>query len=103
MQTFADARSAAEVVVDKSIKAEVLAGIDKLNEIYGPNWVDHVDPRTLSMSNCSECMLGQLFGEYHHGLEVLEIENGSDFGFDTPNGNYMLLDEAWKKIIWETT
>lgn len=49
-----------------------------------PGWRDRVDATTLSMGSSSRCVLGQLFGDYHVGIEALDVggEGTSvDYGF----------------------
>jgi hypothetical protein len=115
MPTFEAQRSAAEKIEDAQIKESVIRGIERLNKVFGPDWVDEVDPRSLLMSNCSSCVLGQVYGDYYIGLEKLgidledddeerddETEDGIFFGFDAIDGEYKELDEAWRMVVLES-
>lgn len=100
--------------LDEQIKAEVLAGIDFLNEMLGPEWVDHIDPSTLSLASVHACVLGQCFKEpakrhgksgYFYAVETYsETHNDQDtrwakeHGFYT-DGDYDELTEAWRIVV----
>jgi|SRR5215813_3665998 len=105
-------RSRVETLADEVIKDRVLRGIELLNDIYGPDWVDHVDPRRLVMSDESHCVLGQVYGDYSLGLEKLQdqadwVHDGWQFGFDRDpdrvfgdnTETYADLDAAWHTVL----
>lgn len=83
--TYRDMRSNVEVVADERVKEQVLAGLDLLNERYGPDWVENIDPAVLLMESGNRCVLGQVYGDYSDGLSKLEIgddyHNGQPYGF----------------------
>jgi hypothetical protein len=57
---LSDERSPAMIALDKSVKERVQQGIEFLREEYGEDWVDHIDMKTLCLSDGSCCVLGQL-------------------------------------------
>ncbi len=107
--TYRDMRSRAAVIVDEDIKRRVLAGIELLNEKFGPDWVDHIDPNSLILSDSSCCVLGQVYegavdydkdcDGFDAGVRLLGIRVPSDYGFDINREDYDDLDEAWKEVL----
>lgn len=50
------------------------AGAKLLDHHFGgPHWVDQIDLESLSLVSHEDCVLGQLFGEYSTGKDVLDI------------------------------
>jgi hypothetical protein len=84
------------------------AGVEVLGEYFGnTSWVDDINVESLRQWDSSMCVLGQVFGHYSVGLEVLDIEGGDEafeHGF-TPwgePGTEIDADEltnAWKSRI----
>ena len=80
-------------------------------------WADRVDPGTLHLSDGSACVLGQLWGEYRHGLgraRVLDFSSAPgrfvspvDLGFQAVGDlgdaaealDYTLLTRAWRAEV----
>jgi len=70
-------------------------------------WWRRVDLGELATDSCSHCVLGQLYGWYYTGLDLLHL-NETDrvvYGFSerrwermTPEA-YRVLDEAWVREI----
>lgn len=106
---YRDMRSRLETLADEAIKERVLEGIKLLDGVYGPGWVDHVDPRRLIMSSESSCVLGQVYGDYSRGLEKLNISHGKAHAFDVDDSRffdgesrmerYSDLEDAWKRVL----
>lgn len=118
--TYGEMRTNAEKIADEEIKDRILAGIDVLNEKFGPDWVDHVDVTTLDLSSPNACVLGQVYKDaeitpeqertifhkfstesvsgFWRGLVILngDVEDEAwAFGFDTGAESYEELDTAW--------
>ena len=72
--------------VDEELRQQVLNGIDWLNETYGPDWVEWVDPSVLSLGSVTHCVLGQ----------IGKRQNGPFFTFDS------VLREHSKNVTWAT-
>jgi hypothetical protein len=60
----------ADVTKQASIRARVLAGMKLLDE-ERPGWWQRINLRELAMSHCVRCVLGQIFGNYAIGQDVL--------------------------------
>lgn len=106
--TYRDMRSNAAAIHDEHLKENVLRGIELLNEKHGPNWVDHIDPRSLILSSSDHCVLGQLYENeapdgwsgYSHGRQLLNLDDPSVYGFDREaNETYTELTNAWRVAL----
>lgn len=106
----------------KQIPEEIKAGMALLDEKV-PGWREKVNPQQLNMAYCFTCILGQVFGEYTHGLKRLGIaddeevysefdpetnEQAQNLGFQSKvhNGiwlDYDYLNKAWKEALSETS
>jgi len=62
------------------IRASVAAakGAALLDDHAGEGWRDDVNSDMLSMGSMSECVLGQLYGGYAHGLTELDLPRELD-------------------------
>lgn len=58
---------AAEVA---KIPGRVDLGVQKLDQVM-PNWREKVDDERLCMSDNLDCVLGQVFGTFDHGVEMV--------------------------------
>lgn len=119
--TYGELRSNAEKIADEVVKERVLAGIEVLNDKYGPDWVDKVDPATLCVSSTIACVLGQVYHDaevpakrwrdmvsddgYWRGLLILngEVEEHPEqYGFaadDEEDDDYRTLTSAWRVAL----
>lgn len=80
--TFEEARTEEEKRLDAEVKERVQRGIDLLREKYGRDWVDKIDMETFDISNGSVCVLGQVYGGYMRGCNMLGIsDSNSTYGF----------------------
>lgn len=114
--TYREMRTKAQELVDERIKEQVLEGLDALNRLYGPDWVNFVDPASLSMSNSDHCVLGQIGRKknrnirgYFSEVKDLALKDGErdhnvwgvNHGFfaygDSPS--YVKLQQAWKRVL----
>jgi hypothetical protein len=64
-----------------------------------PGWRDAVDPTRLVLTDPCNCVLGQVFGEYGRGLDLLAIDNPALFGFLRGRSSWERLTEAWRKVL----
>ena len=90
----------------------VLNGIELLDKEF-PNWEEAIDLDKLAIEDCNHCILGQLFGEYIDGLDILRISQHKSclFGFDTDRFSfkkddldlyqYIVLKDCWAEVIKE--
>ena len=92
-----------ELTVYDPVSEYVKAGAELLDE-KKPDWYTRVDLDTLDIGLASECVLGQVFGYYTHGLNALDI-TGDDslYGFSRhvghPSSAWDELNECWAKEI----
>lgn len=74
-----------------------------------PGWADQIELSDLEMSDCHECVLGQLFDGFGEGADELGIYGFEDrYGFDTdstdmelawPRDQFAVLNELWRAEI----
>ena len=77
------------------------AGVALLDERL-PGWHKEIDADNLNLSDCNECVLGQLFGNYVKGLGVLGLYYGDSlkFGFRSgPPSQWWDLSQTWREIV----
>ena len=64
-----------------------------------PGWRDHIDPATLELADGCHCILGQLFGDYGKGIDILAV-SPTKYGFvKPPRTTYERLTAAWKAVL----
>lgn len=122
--TFGEMRSNAEKIADEVIKERVVRGIELLNERFGPDWVERIDPTYLCLGSSNRCILGQVyrdadeagvvnadpdFGPWEEQsgfLRALQILNGDfalhpqDWGFEFDGfASYVELNDAWRLAL----
>ena len=89
------------------ISDAVQEGIDMLYEHFrGGSWLERVDVTCLDLGDGTRCVLGQVFGDYMHGLEVLYDDRHTDSdweqGFiyeDKLDGTEADLTREWRGRI----
>jgi len=70
-----------------------------------PEWCTKMQLDHLKLENPSSCVLGQVFGDYEHGLNTLKINGGADYGFAMSHADYDdipaygPLTRRWKQRI----
>ena len=67
-----------------------------------PGWRERVDIRTLDLANGFQCVLGQVFGEYDDGLQLLGLtqKDAERLGFFRwGRQTFDRLTEAWRRVI----
>jgi len=85
----------------------VLKGASLLDVHFkGYNWRSEIDIETLEMDSSSQCVLGQLFGDYQSGLTTLrldvELDTRREAGFSTcawDSYDWEKLDFEWKTYL----
>lgn len=74
-----------------------------LLDVAIPGWHSSIDLKTLSLSSCNRCVLGQVYGYYDDGLEVLgfdpHYDGGGEFGFESEGESYADLTAEWDRQI----
>jgi len=92
-------------MMDAEMYECISEGIDFLNGEFGDihAWIGAIDLDTLRMSSTTECIIGQLYGNYTPSLWLAYGEigyySGHRYGFDDVNQNYQELTEAWQAVI----
>jgi hypothetical protein len=74
-------------------RLRVHAGASLLDNHFGPQWALRVNLNTLHIASPEDCILGQLFGDYVHGLDALNIHRVGDpveLGFVAVGERYWL-------------
>jgi len=112
--TYGELRTRTEKIADLAVRERVQRGLVVLHEVYGDDWVDHIDPAELMMGNTKSCILGQIEGKligggYQDGLTRIDgmVEEAPwDYGFDALTGSqgdgYGQLDAAWRLVLGAT-
>lgn len=81
-----------------TMQSQVQKGARLLDDRY-PRWYKKINRRFFNVSSTLTCMMGQLYGEFFHGLERLGISPAmaSKYGFATTNSNaaYLRLNSLW--------
>lgn len=79
----------------------VASGAAFLDEKY-PAWRQRIDVDTIDISDGDHCILGQLYGSYSQGVDLLRLGDGAveNFGFiystRAPSG---ALTDAWQALL----
>jgi len=88
----------------------VLKGASLLDVHFkGYDWRSEIDIETLEMDSSSQCVLGQLFGDYQNGLIALKLDDVSmgldarrEAGFSTcawDSYDWAMLEYEWKTYL----
>ena len=54
------------------LRERVSGGAEFLDEV-DPGWAASIDPSTLDLTGCDECILGQRFGGFREGMDKLGL------------------------------
>lgn len=68
------------------------------------DWRNYIVLDKLNMEDSTQCVFGQVFGDYFYALEKLGItyqQSCFSFAFNDAKGEYEELTKVWKKIISE--
>lgn len=82
---------------DKPIPDRVQAGVELLDR-WRPSWERSINLDDLDITDCEQCVLGQLYGDYEVGRQDLDMDatEAADRGFV---GIEMDEDEALN-VMW---
>jgi hypothetical protein len=67
-----------------------------------PGWRERVVPEKLNLANDCDCIIGQTFGEYGDGLQLLGLDHRAarNFGFYVSGRQqWDALTAAWRKVL----
>jgi hypothetical protein len=82
--------------------AERVARGAALLDQYRPGWTGEIDVHELRIESGSDCVLGQLYGDYGEGRERIGILNSTHaeaLGFTGGKSGWYGLNEAWRELI----
>lgn len=92
-------------MIPQEIRDAVQRGVARLDRDM-PDWRKHVASDILDMSHCGFCVLGQLFGNFYTGLDMLLPPHADvvdadivNLGFATANASYHHLTQAWREEL----
>jgi hypothetical protein len=96
-----------------SVKERVERGAKLLDE-HRPGWELKIDLQALDLSSCDRCVLGQIYGSYGDGYDLLGLtDETSPYGFDrelSRQASFISLErlcqdikEDWKALREEWT
>jgi hypothetical protein len=71
-------------------------------DVHVPGWRDQVDPSSLDLADCHQCVLGQVFGDYNDAVVLLglTLKDAQRLGFDWwGRQTFVRLTEAWRRVI----
>lgn len=95
-------------------RERVKLGAALLDAVRGDDWRSMIDVETLDIASVSRCVLGQIYGYYHDGTDILresvnltEVKNWTiRYGFagscNCCHEAYMptsMLDQAWREYL----
>jgi len=82
-----------------TVEERVARGAARLDEA-APGWHENINVQTLNIASGSNCALGQTYGTYAQGINVLGIQGGgSDLGFNAQGGEFNALTAEWRRLI----
>ena len=87
-----------------SLLQKVRYGIKTYLKPKKPNWFKTIKLTKLHLGDVDNCILGQLFGSYHAGLNELGLhgdvwDDRYYAAFSSRAGNWDVLTQVWKKEI----
>lgn len=90
----------------QEVEPRVRRGVELLDRV-APNWWQQIETNELAMEEACNCILGQLYGLYSHGV-ALVFKAGSpthqehqalEHGFVSPDDDYPLIEQTWRSWI----
>lgn len=106
--TYGEMRSRTEKINDAIIKRRVQAGLLELEDRYGDDWVEKIDCKRLNLASSSQCVLGQVCGDFDEGVVMVHGEWDSgwaeDHGFLIRDPGDVDIDDAYVDltVAWKT-
>jgi hypothetical protein len=85
--------------VDPEITADMINGANLLDDWHPGGWIYDINLDALSMGNCDHCILGQLYGDFIHGLGELDLEEDDALAHGFDGVAYAALTRGWRKLI----
>jgi hypothetical protein len=84
------------------LSSAVAEGVAKL-DLHNEGWWANIDLDTLDLRSSTNCILGQLYGNFGDGRDALEIQFGCGdlYGFDSYQDNWERLNFLWSELISE--
>lgn len=93
-------RTETQKAYDAKVLARVKRGIAWLEKQWGPDWVEHIDLKTLDLTSGSLCVLGQLYGDYAEACYRNGLSDGRTKGFYDPDDDrYPALQACWVDLL----
>jgi hypothetical protein len=88
-------------MISMHTRLAVNKGATLLDAVY-PRWWENVDIDSLNMSNCRECVLGQLYILYTNGLNHLLGHHAhytsADYGFTLIGNDRLGVYDSWENL-----
>jgi len=87
-----------------TIRDRVRNGIKFLNKTR-PGWRQELNAQQLEMNSCTQCVLGQIYGNYHEAIQRLNIRRPTLLGFQALQNTgytrdfYDRLATAWRNEL----
>ena len=83
----------------KELEKRVIRGVKFLDEHY-PGWLQEIDVDRLNLEHYSNCVLGQLYGDFGDGMYDLELseEDIEFFGFFIPRHDPTVFKQAYERL-----
>jgi hypothetical protein len=94
--------------VTEGLNPRALAAVDEgihTLDVEEPEWREKINPHTLDVSDFCNCVLGQVFGSYSTGQNMLGFTSkdaAADHGFESGGFafDYDDLQAAWEARLW---
>lgn len=78
-------------------ESQLRFAIERLDVIGPRNWRQKIDVETLDMPDGDHCVLGQLYGNYHRGLDTV-FSRSRSLGSMTPG--YLAFSSMFPERLW---
>ena len=86
----------------------VKRGVELLDREH-PGWADKIDLRKFDLKSSSECVIGQVFGEYEDNVQRvvhadnLDGDDGYEYGFNIDDAGdseeWHVAEDQWRRAI----
>ena len=94
----------------ETLSKKVVEGVKLLDENF-PGWETYINLESLKLENTSQCILGQLYGDYSIGVSNLEVPMniyyfGPKYGFSpllNRTEEWECLTDLWTEVIFSRT